>query len=93
MQGIWDSGTRGWGEFEKAMSGTMDLPTEFVVYCPPVSNELHGDLPSEMGERSLNFDTNGSAAPLRNHNILFVDRIMRANMCVLSDCFIFLGLL
>ena len=49
--------------------------------------------PSEMGERSLDFDANGSAALLRNHNILFVDHIMRANMCVLSDCFIFLGLL
>ena len=49
--------------------------------------------PSEMGERSLDFDANGSAALLRNHNILFLDHIMRANMCVLSDCFIFLGLL
>ena len=46
-----------------------------------------------MRERSLDFDANGSAALLQNHNILFVDHIMRANMCVLSDCFIFLGLL
>jgi len=30
MQGIWDSGTRGWAEYEKAMSGTMDLPAEYV---------------------------------------------------------------
>ena len=47
MEGVWDSGSRGWGYFEKAMSGDMDLPMEFVIYYPPVSNELDGDLPSE----------------------------------------------
>ncbi len=47
MEGIWDAGTRGWGYYEKAMSGAMDLPTEFVVYWPPVSNELDGNLPAE----------------------------------------------
>ncbi len=47
MEGIWDSGTRGWADFEKAMSGYMDLPMEFVVYYPPISNELDGDLPGE----------------------------------------------
>ena len=47
MEGIWDSGSRGWADFEKAMSGSMDLPTEFVIYYPPVSNELDGDLPAE----------------------------------------------
>lgn len=47
MQGIWNSGSRGWADFEKAMSGYMDLPMEFVVYYPPVSNELDGDLPYE----------------------------------------------
>ena len=47
MEGIWDSGSRGWADFEKAMSGSKDLPTEFVVYYPPVSNELDGDLPAE----------------------------------------------
>ncbi len=47
MEGIWDSGSRGWADFEKAMSGSMDLPTEFIVYYPPVSNELDGDLPAE----------------------------------------------
>ena len=47
MEGIWDSGTRGWGTFEKAMSGYMDLPMKFIIYYPPVSNELDGDLPAE----------------------------------------------
>ena len=47
MHGIWDSGSRGWADFEKAMSGYMDLPMEFVIYYPPVSNELDGELPSE----------------------------------------------
>lgn len=47
MEGVWDSGSRGWGYFEKAMSGDMDLPMEFVIYYPPVSNELDGDLPAE----------------------------------------------
>ena len=47
MEGIWDSGSRGWADFEKAMSGYMDLPMEFVVYYPPISNELDGDLPGE----------------------------------------------
>lgn len=50
MQGIWDSGTRGWGELEKAMSGYMDIPMIFVVYYPPVSNELDGDLPGQYVE-------------------------------------------
>ena len=47
MEGVWDSGSRGWGYFEKAMSGDMDLPMEFVIYYPPVSNQLDGDLPSK----------------------------------------------
>ena len=55
MQGTWDSGTRGWGEFEKEMSGAMDLPTEFIVYYPPVSNELHGDLPAEYVRVSVDW--------------------------------------
>ena len=47
MEGVWDSGTRGWGNFEKAMSGYMDLPMKFIIYYPPVSNDLDGDLPAE----------------------------------------------
>ncbi len=55
MQGVWDSDTRGWGEFEKAMSGATDLPTEFVVYYPPVSDELNGDLPGEYVRISVDW--------------------------------------
>ena len=55
VQGIWDSGTRGWAEYERTMSGTMDLPTEFVVYYPPVFNELHGDLPAEYVRVSVDW--------------------------------------
>lgn len=66
MQGIWYSGTRGWGEFEKAMSGAMDLPTEFVVYYPPVSNELHGDLPGEYVRISIDW------MEVETHNRIYV---------------------
>lgn len=55
MEGIWDSGTRGEGFFDKALSGSMDLPTEFVIYYPPVSNELDGDLPAEYMRVSVDW--------------------------------------
>ncbi len=29
------------------MSGYMDLPMALVIYYPPVSNELDGDLPAQ----------------------------------------------
>ncbi len=47
MEGIWDSETRGWGEFEKAMSANGAQPMKLVIYYPPVSNELVGELPFE----------------------------------------------
>ncbi len=71
MEGIWNSGSRGWGEFEKAMSGYMDLPMKFVIYYPPVENELDGELPSAYLMVYLDFtemETNGSISVKLDEN-------------------------
>ena len=46
--GIQDAGAgRGWGTFEKAMSGIGDNPLKFVIFYPEFENELDGYYPSD----------------------------------------------
>jgi len=45
--GIQDAGAgRGWGTFEKAMSGIGDNPLKFVIFYPEFENEVDGYYPS-----------------------------------------------
>ena len=47
MDGVREAGGgRGYGTFEKAMTSFGEIPMEFIVYYPPVENELDGAFPA-----------------------------------------------
>lgn len=47
MDGVREAGGgRGYGTFEKAMTPLGNIPLEFIIYYPPVENELDGAFPA-----------------------------------------------
>ncbi len=45
-EGMLNSGGRGYGTFEKAMTSFGEIPMKFIIHYPAVSSEANGELPA-----------------------------------------------